>query len=163
MNLYGFARFAHGQDKGAYFHFNFVRGHRSLVRGMIRRKVKGTKIRRPLRPGEEPNFYSAEWKNQVTALPNSMLSAPSLLKAAVSVSPQNSPPVSPRQSAQMQAADEVPSMMANIEPLTKEETWDSVDEQILDGGDLLFFEGSPFHYLETATADDLDPLQACSV
>jgi hypothetical protein len=61
LNLYGFSRFAHGRDKGAYHHPCFVRGKRSLVRGMIRRKIKGTKVRRTMRPSEEPDFYAPEW------------------------------------------------------------------------------------------------------
>ena len=58
--MYGFARFAHGLDKGAYFHSCFVRGERSLVRGMVRRKIKGTKVRRTMSPNEEPDFYALQ-------------------------------------------------------------------------------------------------------
>ena len=58
LNLYGFSRFAHGKDKGAYFHQCFVRGDRPLVRGMVRRKIKGTKVRRAISPHEEPDFYA---------------------------------------------------------------------------------------------------------
>jgi len=61
LNLYGFCRLTQGPDKGAYFHKCFVRGEQGLCRGMIRRKIKGTKVRRTLAPEEEPNFYSPEW------------------------------------------------------------------------------------------------------
>ena len=63
LNLYGFSRFAHGRDKGAYFHACFVRGKRALVRNMVRRKIKGTKVRRSLLPSEEPDFYEAHWED----------------------------------------------------------------------------------------------------
>jgi hypothetical protein len=61
LNLYGFARFCHGRDKGAYYHPYFIRGQRALVRRMIRRKIKGQAaiLRRPL-PTEEPDFYSGQ-------------------------------------------------------------------------------------------------------
>lgn len=60
LNLYGFQRFAHGLDKGAYFHPCFVRNQRNLVRQMVRRKIKGTKVRRALREEEEPDFYAMD-------------------------------------------------------------------------------------------------------
>mmetsp|Transcript_11651 Transcript_11651/g.22264 ORF Transcript_11651/g.22264 Transcript_11651/m.22264 type:complete len:382 (-) Transcript_11651:258-1403(-) len=61
LNLYGFSRFCHGRDKGAYYHPCFLRGQRNLVRHMIRRKIKGnaSQLRRPM-PQEEPNFYAQE-------------------------------------------------------------------------------------------------------
>lgn len=61
LNLYGFARFCHGLDKGAYYHSCFIRGQRGLVRQMVRRKIKGQAaiLRRPL-PTEEPDFYSGQ-------------------------------------------------------------------------------------------------------
>ncbi|CAB9528437.1 Heat stress transcription factor [Seminavis robusta] len=57
LNLYGFSRLTTGKDKGAYYHSCFVRGHRGLCRGMVRQKIKGTKVRRTLAPEEEPDFY----------------------------------------------------------------------------------------------------------
>jgi HSF-type DNA-binding len=57
LNLYGFSRLTAGKDKGAYYHSCFVRGHRGLCRGMVRQKIKGTKVRRTLAPEEEPDFY----------------------------------------------------------------------------------------------------------
>jgi HSF-type DNA-binding len=57
LNLYGFSRMTHGVDKGAYWHDCFVRHDREKVRGMIRRKIKGTRVRRALSVEQEPNFY----------------------------------------------------------------------------------------------------------
>mmetsp|Transcript_31020 Transcript_31020/g.74944 ORF Transcript_31020/g.74944 Transcript_31020/m.74944 type:complete len:518 (-) Transcript_31020:411-1964(-) len=64
LNLYGFQRLLTGPDKGAYYHGCFVRGQPSLCKGMIRQKVKGTKVRRQITPEEEPNFYNGD-----TAMP----------------------------------------------------------------------------------------------
>eukprot|EP00339_Tiarina_fusa_P029953 CAMPEP_0117069670 /NCGR_PEP_ID=MMETSP0472-20121206/48889_1 /TAXON_ID=693140 ORGANISM="Tiarina fusus, Strain LIS" /NCGR_SAMPLE_ID=MMETSP0472 /ASSEMBLY_ACC=CAM_ASM_000603 /LENGTH=140 /DNA_ID=CAMNT_0004792349 /DNA_START=118 /DNA_END=537 /DNA_ORIENTATION=- len=63
LNLYGFSRLCHGRDKGAYYHECFVRGERELCRGMVRQKIKGTKVRRSLSPEEEPNFYSPHYNS----------------------------------------------------------------------------------------------------
>lgn len=57
LNLYGFHRITTGKDKGAYYHSCFVRGQVGLCKGMVRQKIKGTKVRRTLAPGEEPDFY----------------------------------------------------------------------------------------------------------
>ena len=57
LNLYGFSRLTHGPDKGAYYHNCFVRGQRHLCKGMVRQKIKGTKVRKSLSPEDEPNFY----------------------------------------------------------------------------------------------------------
>jgi hypothetical protein len=64
LNLYGFSRLSHGRDKGAYYHQCFVRGDRNLCRGMVRQKIKGTKVRRSLSPEEEPNFYLPEYNKK---------------------------------------------------------------------------------------------------
>ena len=64
LNLYGFYRFAQGKDKGAYFNLCFVRGHRSLVRNMIRRKIKNNKhLNNNKSLVEDHDFYHPAWKN----------------------------------------------------------------------------------------------------
>ena len=57
LNLYGFKRITKGPDRNGYHHPNFLRGHPELSDSMVRMKVKGTGVRRPTRPDEEPNFY----------------------------------------------------------------------------------------------------------
>lgn len=57
LNLYGYSRFTHGTDKGAYYHACMIRGNPQAVRGMVRRKIKGTSSRRWVSPDEEPDFY----------------------------------------------------------------------------------------------------------
>ncbi len=58
LNLYDFQRITHGRDAGSYYHELFLRGKPLLAKRMIRRKVKGTKIRASSSPDDEPNFYS---------------------------------------------------------------------------------------------------------
>lgn len=59
LNLYGFIRITTvGPDKGAVYHPCFVRNQMDLVSGMVRRRVKGTKIRRAVQPETQPNFYA---------------------------------------------------------------------------------------------------------
>ena len=67
LNLYGFSRFAHGKDKGSYYHLCFVRGHSTLVRQMVRRKINGNKVRHTIEPSSEPDFYHPFWKNHFEA------------------------------------------------------------------------------------------------
>jgi hypothetical protein len=147
LNLYGFSRFSHGKDKGAYFHYLFIRGKCPLVRGMVRRKIKGTKVRRIMAPSEEPDFYSLEWQDENRigeATPNSV--EPTVTPTAVAVSPQNSPVNNPV------IVPSVPSYLDLYSEPIASENWDAIDALIHDG-DLLFFEGSPFHYLENDMGD----------
>jgi hypothetical protein len=48
LNLYGFRRITEGQDKGGYFHENFVKGRKSLCKKIRRKK---TSVKAP------PNFF----------------------------------------------------------------------------------------------------------
>jgi hypothetical protein len=57
LNLYGFKRITKGPDRNGYHHPNFLRGRPELTDAMARIKVKGTGVRKPHRPQEEPNFY----------------------------------------------------------------------------------------------------------
>jgi hypothetical protein len=152
LNLYGFSRLAHGKDKGAYFHSLFIRGKPSLVRGMVRRKVKGTKVRRPMAPSEEPDFYAPQWQVENLIVEVIPTSTKSVASTAVAVSPQNCPGTK---------ADVAPSMPTRIE-------LDSAPVENIQDGDLCIFSGSFFHYLET-NMDDVPwgpapkiPLQAPS-
>jgi hypothetical protein len=148
LNLYGFSRFSHGKDKGAYFHYLFVREKCPLVRGMVRRKIKGTKVRRIMAPSEEPDFYALEWhdENRIGEVMLKSVGMVTPTPAVVAVSPHNSPRGRPVFATSMPAYLDLVS-----EPLPNE-NWDAIDALIHDG-DLLFFEGSPFHYLENDMGD----------
>mmetsp|Transcript_1942 Transcript_1942/g.2177 ORF Transcript_1942/g.2177 Transcript_1942/m.2177 type:complete len:455 (+) Transcript_1942:275-1639(+) len=81
LNLYDFQRITHGRDAGSYYHELFLRGKPLLVKKMVRRKVKGTKIRASSSPDDEPNFYAMPYMSPVShnhgnkpKLPNSVTS-----------------------------------------------------------------------------------------
>lgn len=57
LNLYGFKRITKGPDRNGYYHPSFLRGYPELSDTMVRMKVKGTGVRRPTCPDEEPDFY----------------------------------------------------------------------------------------------------------
>jgi HSF-type DNA-binding len=200
LNLYGFARLSHGVDKNSYYHPCFVRGERDLCRGMIRLKVKGTKVRRSLTPEEEPNFYDEQWNrlktsraSSPTAGPNA-ISAPSTIKvpkkisSSVTVPPIKSTAVPapykgvkvsqhPHASNQSNTASLYslvldsnrvaqagakavmplpPSLIKSSRPdhplsahaNVKAHLPTSMPLDSAKGGDVLFFEGRPFCYLE---------------
>ena len=62
LNLYGFLRLtAPGPDHGAVYHPCFVRGQEVLLPGVVRQKIKGTRIRRKgPSPDDQPNFYASD-------------------------------------------------------------------------------------------------------
>lgn len=78
--MYGFTRFQSGRDKGSYYHRCFVRGEPRLVRGMVRRKIKGALSRRNLAPMQEPNFYDpAGGSEQKKGLGNQSCGSPGVV------------------------------------------------------------------------------------
>ena len=189
LNLYGFSRLSHGKDKGAYYHMCFVRGQRNLCRNMVRQKIKGTKVRRSLSPEEEPNFYLPQWKT-VTSVPmspaqNKTSKTLSLSSAASPLCQPASPPntkalVAPKAIAQAAPSESLVSMMRDTNkqgvppapslypppPIVKQlqpnptET-PTITAPCAKGGDLLFFEGRPFRYLEHI--EEIPPLPSQSV
>lgn len=65
LNLYGFARLTSGRDKGGYYHQLFLRGRPSLLKEMLRTKVKGTRIKAASSPDAEPDFYSMPFAYEI--------------------------------------------------------------------------------------------------
>ena len=160
LNLYGFKRFAHGKDKGAYYHLCFVKGHRNLVRCMTRVKVKGNKVRS--KPTEEPDFYNPLWKTYFGTTVPDELKAKAFHKVNSMPGPKSGAPPVPLASSSMVSpaskvvagtpyVDILPAPTGNIQsiaPVSDEESsWESIDLDAL-GGDLLFFDGNPFHFEE---------------
>ncbi len=196
LNLYGFSRLTHGPDKGAYYHNCFIRAERHLCKGMIRQKIKGTKVRKSLSPEDEPNFYDMEAQNQIIdpsgkgrkdntnnfnqspSLPQTRLDKSQITTTKVVSSEESLVSLIP--SAPMDAF-ELSSNISCFKPLTRMVTpatsLDSKLEQLstqstnmstsrivspqhitnadawgtyneVKAGDLLYFEGLPFRYLE---------------
>ena len=174
LNLYGFSRLSHGRDKGAYYHKCFVRGERNLCRGMIRQKIKGTKVRRSLSPEEEPNFYAPEWQRSCaveahlqTPVPNQPLLPHSDAASVPAVTPPTpSKPVlckeyPPNASLISLVSQSNPSNGPMLPPppilikpvpiapqISSSPNENLTSAKPVKGGDLLFFEGLPFRYLE---------------
>ena len=68
LNLYGFMRLTVGPDKGAVYHECFIRNQPQLIQGMVRKRIKGTKIRKAVLPGCQPNFYADEKLRVIAAV-----------------------------------------------------------------------------------------------
>ena len=188
LNLYGFSRLTHGPDKGAYYHNCFVRGKRHLCKGMIRQKIKGTKVRKSLSPEDEPNFYNIVAQTQIvsssgqagqedtnnvsqsSSSPQSSTNQSSSEGSLVSLVPSapldpfetsnnisrgkpstgmTTPPTSHDSSIDLSQiyTTSIPQSSSRIvSPGNYPDRWDVYEE--VKGGDLLFFEGQPFRYLE---------------
>jgi hypothetical protein len=153
LNLYGFSRFSHGEDKGAYFHHCFVRGKRSLVRGMVRRKIKGTKVRRTMSPSEEPNFYAPEWNQQTTEpkKTKTIVDAPEVTDTALAKpvstiiedDSSGTPLLSP---GKIQKEFKTPAVFDGGLAATR-------DSDFLSDGDLVLLESSPLFMLDSLEDD----------
>merc|ERR1711935_165599 len=192
LNLYGFSRLTHGPDKGAYYHNCFVRSKRHLCKGMIRQKIKGTKVRKSLSPEDEPNFYNIAAHTQIVSsgkvrqegTKNSSQSSSSIqsragkspktakilsseesLTTLVSITPldpfesQNNrtdgKPLTGKNTSAKSHDSNIELIPSNtislsasriVSPQNHTDRWEVYDE--VKGGDLLFFEGQPFRYLE---------------
>eukprot|EP00980_Cylindrotheca_fusiformis_P015684 scaffold4518_cov149-Cylindrotheca_fusiformis.AAC.19 len=180
LNLYGFSRLSHGRDKGAYYHQCFVRGQRNLCRNMIRQKIKGTKVRRSLSAEEEPNFYSAEYRDSTKPSPP-LPTVPVVGKRECQGSTSSSKPRTKKRKTEA-APESLVSLMreGNFQttptprpvlpppnvirsrqsgPTTSQQEHQQAHHPVAQqtkptsgamarGGDLLYFEGQPFRYLE---------------
>lgn len=140
LNLYGFRRFTKGEDKGCYFHEWFLRGKRALCHGMSRQKVKGTKVRRALQSGMEPDLYRLPflpWKQNDSE--SRVLYSPVTTQDfhGTILTSQVKSPTTPVLSAMSSDEKEIPVFTLEADKKT---------------GDVLFFEGQPFHYLDSHTA-----------
>jgi len=60
LNLYDFIRITSGQDVGGYYHPNFLRGRRDLLKNIVRTKVKGERSKNLPQDDstEVPDFYN---------------------------------------------------------------------------------------------------------
>lgn len=153
----------------------FVRGERGLCRSMIRQKIKGTKVRRSLTPEEEPNFYMPHWgetkavdtnapcklasppvKSSIPAdppKPKSHKKAVKNAKQSVPTSQNNSLVSMIREAPHQSGSTLLPPPPVIKQRLTKINTSEvlplhPMSQGCARGGDLLFFEGQPFRYLE---------------
>lgn len=112
---------------------------------MVRRKIKGTKVRRTPTAEEEPNFYSPEWKLEESPVtvhresPVSFYSSTMTASRVVLANPVT-PPMSPVRAAQVNHHPEV--MSSNIFELTRK------DMTALEQEAVALFEDKPFFLLD---------------
>lgn len=147
LNLYGFSRLQHGPDKGAYFHLCFVRGQREKVRDMVRRKIKGTKVRRTMKPEEEPNFYDPKWNSKGTSKKTSTkgsareLGTKSLSLHEAVINSVKNKPESHFSESKVVSPPTIPEKVGHA-PSSVPTTWDAFDE--VKDNDFFFLDGSNF-------------------
>jgi len=152
LNLYGFSRLTGGLDKGGYYHELFLRGKASLAYEIHRMRVKGTGVRLPTNPDNEPNFYA------LPPVPKETLP----MIASMDVTSNAAPPTpvlsKPTADAVLSA---VPSseFYGHSRKIAKAKQQQEQQAEI----DVLFFEGHPFHYLETSEFTSLNAKQTQQV
>jgi len=70
LHIYVFTRFSgKGPDKNGYYHRMFLRGKPHLSDYIIRKKIKGTKVRRAVEKALEPNYYTMPYVGVDSPLP----------------------------------------------------------------------------------------------
>ena len=150
LNLYGFSRLTGGPDKGGYYHELFLRGKVSLAYEIHRQRVKGTGVRLPTNPDNEPNFYALPLVTK-DALPT--IASMDVTMSALSPVPVLSKPIADTAlSALVKLVVDgraVPSCESR-DCLRRIEKTKQQQEQQAKKDDVLFFEGHPFHYLDSS-------------
>ena len=146
-----------------------------MCRNMVRQKIKGTKVRRSLTPEEEPNFYLPDWEKRLKNAEKSFLAGLSASQRSKQERNSKSRHIAPKSVPQDRASQKknnrstkkgsvkgkTDSLVAMIRE-ARHQTVQSVlipppvirstsrpqSGQDIQGGDLLFFEGLPFRYLD---------------
>jgi len=146
----GFSRLTGGLDKGGYYHELFLRGKVSLAYEIHRQRVKGTGVRLPTNPDIEPNFYALPLVTK-DALPT--IASMDVTMSALSPVPVLSKPIADTAlSAPVKLVVDgraVPSCESR-DCLRRIEKTKQQQEQLAKKDDVLFFEGHPFHYLDSS-------------
>lgn len=154
LNLYGFNRLTGGLDKGGYYHEMFLRGKVSLAYDIHRMRVKGTGVRLPTNPDNEPNFYTLP---PVTRDSPAVAASAAVLPVAAASVPSSSasmPPLPslPRLDMAQRRADlfreshDHSMKIAQAKQQRQQQLASQPDGG--SGSDVVFFEGLPFHYLD---------------
>jgi len=152
LNLYGFNRLTGGLDKGGYYHEMFLKGKVSLAYDIHRMRVKGTGVRLPTNPENEPNFYALPPVTQSDTI------MPPLPTFEESRFPEALPPLPPPNVSSSDAMVLGIDMTQRRAELLRESRDHSrkiarakqTRHQSHHGAesDVVFFEGLPFHYLD---------------
>jgi hypothetical protein len=140
LNLYGFNRLTGGIDKGGYYHEMFLRGKVSLAYDIHRMRVKGTGVRLPTNPDNEPNFYTLPPVTMMDPMPLPPLPAPK-------VQPSSLPSLSQVKMTQRRA-DLLRESHDHTRKIAQAKHRQQYQTQQQKESDVVFFEGLPFHYLD---------------
>jgi hypothetical protein len=147
LNLYGFNRLTSGLDKGGYYHELFLRGKNSLSYDIQRMRVKGTGVRLPTNPDNEPNFYALP-PVKVTHGEDPVAhtsSAAAVSSSEASKSVKKSSPVPATMKLECFNHSKKVSLATTASSPAKQT---SEAKKTKDANDIIFFEGCPFHYLD---------------
>eukprot|EP01083_Nonionella_stella_P003830 11010_1 len=134
LNLYGFNRLTGGLDKGGYYHEMFLRGKVSLAFDIHRKRVKGTGVRLPTNPEDEPNFY---------ALPP--MTKDVVAMAMVSSMPPPLPALPDTTSSSSAGMMDMAELLRDSNNHSRKIAQAKKKRK---ASDLMFFEGRQFHYLD---------------
>lgn len=140
---------------------------------MVRQKIKGTKVRRSLTPEEEPNFYLPDWEKRLKNAEKSFMAVTSPQNSKLDRQAKRRPNMSkstPQHKASQKKIirsnskssvkgkpDSLVAMMREAQhqvvqsvllPPPVIRTTSRPQSENVQGGDLLFFEGLPFRYLD---------------
>lgn len=155
LNLYGFNRLTSGMDKGGYYHEMFLRGKVSLAYDIHRMRVKGTGVRLPTNPDNEPNFYALPpvTKSGIATPPIKSDSPPFVGEPLPPLPP---PKVSSADAAELGIDIDMTARRAELlresrhhsRKIARAERTREKQRRRWAETDVVFFEGLPFHYLD---------------
>ena len=141
LNLYGFSRLTGGPDKGGYYHELFLRGKISLAYKIHRMRIKGTGVRLPTNPDNEPNFYALPPLTK-DSLPE--VTSMEVTSSALAPSHVLSKPKSILDACGVPLCDSNDHSECAAHAKQKQE---QKHQAMFDN--VLFFEGHPFHYIDS--------------
>ena len=147
LNLYGFNRLTGGLDKGGYYHELFLRGKVSLAYDIHRMRVKGTGVRLPTNPDNEPNFYALApvTKSRTTTAVASSVELSSQVVAATMPETKVEEKIATTSTLFQRAAE---MRLESYDHSRKIQPGATTSALKRDDEDVVFFEGCPFHYLD---------------
>ena len=182
LNLYGFNRLTVGRDRGGYYNPLFLRGREFLSERMNRTRIKGNGMKAVPSPSTEPDFYKMPYcpplsktsaSDAVKSLgmkvdTSSCTTLASLFRyqprsSIISASSSFDPP-SPISSdhklvidSQLECSASIRQCLdvtANLPQLVTPGVSGSGCGPLLHNGDLAFFEGQQFRYLELSDEEE---------
>ncbi|GKY94327.1 hypothetical protein MPSEU_000398500 [Mayamaea pseudoterrestris] len=176
LNLYGFARITAGRDRGSYYHPLFLRQREFLCERMTRTRIKGNGMKAVPSPSTEPDFYKMPYCPPLFStshaddaikslnLKSSTTTGTSLASlfryqpraSIVSASTSSLDPPSPVSSNHKLVIDGQVDFTSSIRHCldVAVPSFTTTANSLLHNGDLAFFEGQQFRYLELSDDEE---------